>query len=246
MSSGNAGDLGPRLRGAGPDELARVLEIHLEELSPDTVSLLLRNPHVTDRIIERLLSQRRLLVHHRVRLELAAHPKTPEVHALRFVGGLFWRGLLAISGDPRARPRIRRAAERHLLNRIPGLAAGERMAIARRAGPLLVSQLRLDPEPKVVEALLENPRLTEGALMPLVTADQARPEILTLVARDRKWGARYPIRLALCRNRQTPVTVTLGLLPLLRKVDLAPIEQDRRLPLAVRRRAAVLLGRTPA
>ena len=38
---------------------------------------------------------------------------------------------------------------------------------------------------------------------------------------------------------------TLSILPSLKKVDLAAVERDRRLPASVRRRAAVLLGRTP-
>jgi hypothetical protein len=41
------------------------------------------------------------------------------------------------------------------------------------------------------------------------------------------------------------VQTTLALLPLLKKFDLKGIEQDRRLNMAVRKRAAVLLGRTP-
>jgi hypothetical protein len=131
------------------------------------------------------------------------------------------------------------------VDRIPGLGAGEKVAIARRAGPLLVSQLRHDNEPRVISALLENPRLTEGGLMPLVSSETARPEVLSLVARHPKWGSRYAIRVSLARNRRTPIQATLSILPLLKKQDLKGIEQDRRLGMAVRRRAAVLLGRTP-
>ena len=76
-------------------------------------------------------------------------------------------------------------------------------------------------------------------------SETAKPEILNLVARNPKWGFRYPVRLSLARNRQTPVQTTLSLLPHLKKLDLKGIESDRCLPMPVRRRAAVLLGRTP-
>ncbi len=79
------------------------------------------------------------------------------------------------------------------------------MAIARRASPLLIAQLRSDPEPRVIAALLENPRLTEGGLMPMVSSETTSPEVLGMVARHGRWGVRYPVRLALCRNRRTPV-----------------------------------------
>jgi len=234
-----------RLREAGAEELREVVGSHLEELDPMALRQLFRNPHLSRQVIDLLLRDRRLLVFHEVRKELATHPQTPEVRALRFVSGLFWRDLLELTSDTRVRPRIRRAAERHLVNRIPGLGAGEKVTIARRAGPLLVAQLRHDNEPRVINALLENPRLTDGALIPLVSSETTKPEILSMLARHPKWGARYAIRVSLARNRRTPVQSTLSILPHLKKQDLKGIEQDRRLGMAVRRRAAVLLGRTP-
>jgi len=244
------GRIGPEvlqkwLRESNAEQLQELVGSHLEELDPIALRQLFRNPHLSRQVIEILLADRRLLAFHEVRKELARHPQTPEVRALRFASGLFWRDLLELASDNRVRPRLRRAAERHLVDRIPGLGAGEKVAIARRAGPLLVSQLRHDNEPRVISALLENPRLTEGGLMPLVSSETARPEVLSLVARHPKWGSRYAIRVSLARNRRTPIQATLSILPLLKKQDLKGIEQDRRLGMAVRRRAAVLLGRTP-
>ncbi len=246
MTSNQSQELQRRLRVAGPEGLMELLRAHLVELDPPSLRLLFRNPHLNREMIEMVLSERRLLTFQEVRKELVKHRLTPEVRALRFVSGLFWRDLLDITGDNRIRPRLRRAAEQHLLQRLAGLGAGEKATIARRAGPLLVSQLRGDSEPRVIRALLENPRLTEGALIPLVSSETAKPEILTLVARNPKWGIRYPIRVSLARNRRTPVQLTLSILPHLKKVDLKGIEGDRRLPMPVRRRAGVLLGRTHA
>lgn len=245
MQTGPKIELGRQLREAGPEELHRLVPKHLEELDPPIVRLLLRNPHLDLQIMEMVLSQKQLLVNHQVRRDLASHPVTPEVRALRLVSTLFWKDLLEISCDHRARPRVRRAAERHLLERLPGLAGGEKTAIARRSGPLIVAQIRRDPDPRVISALLENPRLTEGGLMPLVASETTLPEILKVVAKNQKWGNRYGVRLALCRNRRTPLDISLGLLPMLKKQDLAGIERDFRLHMAVRRRAAVLLGRKP-
>ena len=240
-----AEELQKRLRETAAEDLSKLVGSHLEELDPISLRQLFRNPHLNRQVIEILLGDRRLLAFHEIRKELARHPQTPEVRALRFVSGLFWRDLVELTADNRVRPRVRRAAERHLVDRIPGLGTGEKVAIARRAGPLLVSQLRHDNEPRVIAALLENPRLTEGGLVPLVSSETAKPEILAMLARHPKWGIRYPIRVSLARNRRTPVQTTLSLLPLLRKQDLKGIEQDRRLNVAVRRRAAVLLGRPP-
>ena len=104
-------------------------------------------------------------------------------------------------------------------------------------------QLRNDPEPRVIEALLENPRLTEGSLLPMLSREVARPEVLSLVANSHRWGTRYPVRVAICKNPRTPATSSLPLLPMLKKKDLGAVARDRRLPSVVRRRAEVLLGK---
>ncbi len=234
-----------RIREAGSSELLELVEKHLESFNVGEVRQVLKNPYVTAQIIDLILTQRRILTFQEVRGDLVRHPTTPEVHALRFVPGLFWKDLVDIGSDIRVRPRIRRAADRHLINRLQGLGSGERTAIARKAGPFIISQLRNDPEPRVIGALLENPRLIEGSVMTLVANQGASPKALALVARHRKWGSRYPIRVALCRNFRTPAQVSISLLPSLKKVDLAAIERDRKLPASVRRRAAVLLGRSP-
>ena len=245
MNSIGVEGLGKLLREAGSAELTEIVGRHADELDPVALRQLFRNPHLSRQAIEILLTNRRLLAFHEIRKELARHPQTPEIRALRFVSGLFWRDLLELTSDTRVRPRVRRAAERSLVDRMQGLGACEKITIARRAGPLLVAQLRHDNQPRVVSALLENPRLTEGALMPLASNETTKPEVLALLARHPKWGIRYPIRISLARNRRTPVQTTLSLLAHLKKQDLKGIEQDRRLGMAVRRRAAVLLGHTP-
>jgi len=233
-----------RLREASSAELTGLVEENLEQLDAEEVRQVLRNSYVTSQIIEMLLTQRRVLSFHEVRGDLVRHPSTPEVHALRFVAGLFWKDLVEIGTDLRVRPRVRRAADRHLVNRLQGLAVGERIVIARRAGPSIIPQLRSDPEHRVISALLENPRLTEGSLMAVVASESANPKALAVVARHRKWGSRYTIRVALCRNMRAPAQVSIKILPSLKKIDLAAIERDRKLPASVRRRAAVLLGRS--
>jgi hypothetical protein len=175
-------------------------------------------------------------------LRLLREPGTEEVLALRFVPTLFWRDLVEVGLDIRVRPTVRRAADRQLVTRLQGLAVGEKVAIARRASPRVLERLRHDPSPRVVRALLENPRATEGLLLPLVSHEQARPEVLEEVARSRHWGARYEVRLALCHNPRTPAATALRLLPHLRKADLRRLLREVRVPALVRRRAEVLLG----
>lgn len=246
MNDDSSKSLAVRLREADAEELSELLRRHLKELEVPEVRQALRNPFLTQQAVELLLEERRLLVSSEIKRGLVCHPRTPEVRARRLVPTLFWRDLLQISSDGRVPPKVRRSADLQLRDRLPGLSVGERMSIARRASPTLIQQLRMDHDPRVIEVLLENPRLTEGSLMPLLGSDRARPEILALVARHRRWGIRYTVRSALCRNSRTPPEIVLGLLAMLKKSDLRAIARDRRLSVAVRRRAGTLLGHKPS
>jgi len=230
------------LREAGEEELAALVDRHAAELEPPAVRQVLRNPHCSTEVIERIAAERRLLAFYEVRRDLTFHPRTPEVLASRFLPGLYWRDLMELGLDSRLRPTLRRSADLTLAARLPELALGEKMSIARRAGAGVLSQLRHDPSPRVVSALLDNPRMTEGLLAPLVHSARTPPPVLELIAADPRWGVRYPLRLALARNPGTPIETAWRILGTLRKMDLKPLAADPRLPEPVRRRARVLLG----
>jgi hypothetical protein len=235
-------ELHQRLREAGEEELLALLREHAAELGAPEVRHALRNPYCTAEAIERLAGEARLLSFYEVRRDLALHPRTPETLAARFVPTLYWRDLMALSLDNRLRPALRRAAELQLAAHLPGMATGEKISLARRASPGVIAQLRNDPSPRVIAALLDNPRLTEGALAPVLQGTRTPPAVLELIAGDRRWGVRYALRLALARNPATPLNTAWRLLESLRKADLRPIAADPRLAEPLRRRARVLLG----
>jgi len=231
-----------RLREAGSEELLALLRARAGELTAPAVRHALRNPYCTAEAIEAVAAEQRLLSFYEVRRDLALHPRTPEALAARLVPTLWWRDLMALALDTRLRPALRRTAEIHLGARLPELAVGEKVALARRASPGIIAQLRLDPSPRVIAALLDNPRLTEGMLAPVLHSASTSPAILELIANDRRWGVRYPLRLALVRNPATPLKISWRLLEALRRADLRPVAADPRIPEPVRRRARVLLG----
>lgn len=245
MEPARRAELAARLRACGEQEMIELLESEIEDLDGEVVRLALRNPHASQRVIDLVLSERRLLSSREVQKALAKHPKTPETRALNLVPSLYWNDLVEMGGNTSIRPRVRLAADRRLIERMPRLGAGERASIARKAGPGVIGRLLEDPDLRVVEALLENPRLTETLLAPLVCSDTVRPEVLTRLAQDRKWGSRYSLRNGIARNPRTPANTTLGLLVYLKKSDLRDVFGDRRISAEVRQRAGVLLGIDP-
>lgn len=237
-------DLDRRLREAGSEELPELVREHLAELEPPGVRQVLHNPFCTREIVELLGEQPRLVSFYEVRRDLALHPRAPETLALRFVPGLWWRDLMTLGLDTRIRPRVRRAADQYLAARLPQLALGEKINLARRAAVGVLAELRHDPNPAVISALLENPRLTEDILAPVVHRAATPGPVLATIAADRRWSPRPGLQTALARNPNTPRAVALRLLGLLRKPELRSVAADVRAPEAVRLRARVLLGET--
>jgi len=234
-----------QLRDCGAEELVRLVRAWSADLGPEEARQALRNPFCCLEVVEVVAAQARLLAFYEVRRDLALHPRTPETTVLRFLPGLYWRDLMLLGLDTRLRPSLRRAAEQHLLSRLPEVALGERIALARRASAGILVQLRHDPNPRVMAALLDNPRLTEGTLAPLVHSATTSPAILDAVILDRRWGLRYGLRLAVARNPAARVETVLPLLPTLRKADLRAVAGDPKLSPSVRQRARLLLGEGP-
>jgi hypothetical protein len=231
-----------RLREAAEEELGALLAEHRDELDVLSLRRIFANPFLSRRLIEEMLAVAPLVVAYEFRRAAAFHPLTPRAEALRFVGRLYWADLVRLGADTRVHPVVRRGADLRLVERLPGLAVGEKVAIARGGSPAVLAALRNDPTPRVVAALLENPRLTEATLLPLLASERASPQTLALVAGNPKWSSRYPLRLALCRNPRTPLASALPHLPQLLKRDLEGVASDTRLLLPLRRRAQLLAG----
>ncbi len=234
-------NLRARLRRAGSKELVRLVSEEARALTVGDVIAVLRSPFVTAEVIDELSLLRSLLANYEVRCAIARHRRTPEIVALRFVSGLFWRDLLEITVDMRIRSAVRTVAEKYLLQRLERLTTGERVTLARRATSSVLAQLRHDPNLKVIKALLHNARLTEPVVLPLAASESALPRVLDLIASNPKWGSRYEIKVALSRNTRSPFRAVFEILPTLRRQDLVDVANHEPHSWVVRHRARELL-----
>ena len=88
--------LAERLAEAAGEELAALVDAHLAQLEAEQARIVLRNPFVTSRIIGLLATVPRLAASREIRREAVAHPATPRVLALEWVGSLYWPDLARI------------------------------------------------------------------------------------------------------------------------------------------------------
>ncbi len=245
MGTSSTPELRRRLREAAEAELGALLEEHRGAIDGPALAHLFRNPFLTAPMISKLQDDPGLATLYELQRESVAHPRAPRTLALRYVAGLRWADLLRVGLDTRLHPIVRRAADQRLIERLPALAIGERVAIARATSPTVLAKLRNDPTPRVVAALLDNPHTTETLLLPLAASEHAHTTALATVAASSRWVARPALRFALCRNPALPLATALALLPALGKRELLAVCADPKLALPLRRKAGLLGGATP-
>lgn len=179
---------------------------------------------------------------------VALNPKTPRVLALRLLPSLFWRDLADVAASPRLPKGVRGRAESILQEQLPDMRLGEKITLAKIATQPVLARLLADPEPRIAEACLINPRLREEDLVTAVRQETATRALLEGAAASTRWGDRYAVRLALVLQPRTPLGVALAQITSLVGRDLQRVAEAaglRPLVQAAARRLAENGARTP-
>ncbi len=111
------------------------------------------------------------------------------------------------------------------------MTLGERKWHARKASPLLLEKLLVDPDPAVIKNLLRHPQLKEEHVIKICARRPNHPEALRQVVEHPKWFARYRVKTALLNNPDTPPRLVMLILPSLSLPDLRSLYKSRRFSL---------------
>src|SRR5258708_14422650 len=90
--------------------------------------------------------------------------------------------LTALPGD------VRRLAEDAVINRLPGLALGERVTLGRKASGRVAGALLVDREIRVVETALQNARLTEELIVRALSLETISAGAVERIANHARWS----------------------------------------------------------
>ena len=209
-------------------------------LNEDLALSLLKRPDLRAQDLELLSKNVVAMESRRVKLGLVRHPKTPRRLALPLLRHLFTFELMQVSLSHEALADIRKVAEEALLKRIETISLGEKLTLARRASGKVVARLLLDPEPRVIDAALQNSRLTEASVIKAILRDHATAALVQAVCRHFKWSVRKDVRIALLRSENTPLARALEFARDLPASRLVEILRDSRLAANVK--AALVKG----
>jgi len=119
---------------------------------------------------------------------------------------------------------------------------GERKQMARGHDRDQLARLATDPEPAVVRALLQNPRVTEREVLIAAARRPARAAVLEEIFRSARWAQNRRVRRALALNPYSPPALATTALELLTTPDLREVAGDSNLATEVRVHARRLLA----
>jgi hypothetical protein len=157
------------------------------------------------------------------------NPRSPRGLSLRLVSSLYWRDLALVSTSPTVPGTVRVRAEASLRDLLPDLRLGERIALGKIATPVVLTPLLSDPDARVLEAALLNPRLREEDLVTALRRETASRPLAEVAASSPRWKERYAVRLALALQPRTPLPLALLQLSSLLKSDLIRVSQTKGL-----------------
>ncbi len=173
-------------------------------------------------------------------------PRAPRGLSLRLVSSLYWRDLAEVSNRPTVPGAVRVRAESSLRDLLPDLRLGERITLAKIATPLVITPLLSDPDVRVLESALLNPRLREEDLVTALRRDDTPRALCEVAAASPRWKEHYAVRLALVLQPRTPLPLALLQLSSLLKSDLIRVARTEGLAPLVQAAALATVERLAA
>lgn len=121
------------------------------------------------------------------------------------------------------------------------VSLGARRSMSKSWDRKVLDKLLSDPDPMVVDNLLNNPKITERDILKMASKRPNSPEILRIISVHRAWSKRYLVRKAIALNPYAAPAVSIALLDFLMATDLKLIAGDKTLHPEVKTAAGELI-----
>jgi hypothetical protein len=117
--------------------------------------------------------------------------------------------------------------EGSIYKRVQKMNTAEKIKLGLKGGKAERGLLIHDANKVVSNAVLKNPRITDGEITMVVNSKTASDEVLRTVARNKEWVKNPQVKLGLITNPKTPLPIALRLLDYLDKRALSKIAKSK-------------------
>ncbi|MBZ5522207.1 MAG: hypothetical protein LAP21_08190 [Acidobacteriia bacterium] len=187
---------------SSPEVLAAVAADH--RLTEDLALAMLNRRDLPREALEELNKNAGVVKHRKVRLAVVMHPRAPRHVTVPTIRHLYTFELMQVALFPTVAADIKRVAEETLIGRMGTISSGERMALAKQSSGRVAAALLHDPEPRIMHAALENPRMTEILIVKALRSKDPTEHLAPAICRHEKWSQRHDVKMALLSNENTP------------------------------------------
>jgi len=217
-------------------EETKLLALDLSIASTDVIELLIYDPPDQE-IFHDILSSNRQ--RHEILKLLLSMPGVPE--EVREEAGKILRLPIRLLEKSTQKEQLEHIRKVSILQKIQRLSVGEKISLAMKGGREVRSVLSKDPNREVVVTVLKNPKITETEVEMFAHSRNISEDVLRQISKNREWMKNYQIALAMVNNPKTPPGVGSSLVAKLRTKDVAALEKNKNVPIAVRAIAKRLL-----
>jgi len=204
-------------------------------MDDETLCLLLSRKDVPANVLEEITRRRKLLHGYAVIRAFAFHPNVPRKIALRLLRELHLMDLMKLSQATPTPADLQRSAEEQLIARLPHVALGQKIALARQSSARVLAALILEGNAQVVEPAVGNPRLTEAQVLKLLARDKLPVAVIPALCRHRRWTSVPNVVMAMMRYPHTPPEAAQQILPGISSAELRELAQMKTISPRMRR-----------
>jgi len=186
------------------------------DLPASAIELLARNPAV--------------ISHRNVLAQIVRHSHTRRHVAMPLLRRLFVFELMEIALAPALAADLKLLVEGLLIDKLETVSLGESISLARRASAGVAGALLLKADRAVIEAALQNPRMTEANIVKALSSREVPGTLIIMLSEDPKWSLRREIQIAILRRPEATEAVVAKLAAKLPKPVIYEILNAIRLP----------------
>lgn len=171
---------------------------------------------------------------YKLKVYICRHPKTPQKITLSLLKFIRVFDLGEMTKDQGVPVSTRQKIEYLLIEKIPSMPSGVKLALSKRSSSTVVAALIERGDARVVSGCLDSPSLTEGHLLKIIAKAEAKPVVVRSISEHPKWSLRQSLRYALVRHQLTPLSLADRFISEMKTQDLRELYADNTLPSSTR------------
>ena len=199
-------------------------------LTEDLALAMLRRRDLASTVIATMTKNHALMKHRKVLLHLVQHPRTQRHVSLPLLRRLFSFELMHIALTPGVAADVKLVAEDILISKLETLALGECISLAKQASRGVAGALLLHVERAVIEAALQNPRMTEASIAKSLARREVPIVLLSMLTDHPKWSLRRELQMAILRRPEATEAMVATVVSRLPKIAVLELIEHARLP----------------